>query len=415
MPEPAQATLYRVELPMAVGFDHPAKRRSTSDSLLLRLTADGVTGLGECAPRPYVTGETAASVTAELRRVPLDAVFARLRAADPAELLTRLRERGVGDTFGVRGGNNLLCLLEIALLDWLGRRLGVSTAQLMDRPDASTARPTSLPVSQVLDLSLDVEEFLDTRGPFHFVKIKASDDIRRDVATVAAIRARLGAGIPVMVDANMSWSVAEASGHLAALADAGTDYVEEPLAKGSWAELARLRAGSGVRVMLDESVCTLQDARQAAASGACDAFNVRVAKNGGPVSAARVIDVARSAGLSFQVGVQVAEVGPLINAGRALAFAHPDALTVEAGQSDRFFPEMVVSPRPAVDRSSNTVAPPPGPGFGLELENRAAVWAVAHHTVGSPVWHALPQAARPDPTQPQPPLSAPALSGGMHP
>ncbi|MEY9847845.1 enolase C-terminal domain-like protein [Streptacidiphilus sp. MAP5-3] len=420
MPEPAQATLYRIELPMAMGFDHPAKRRSTSDSLLLRLEADGVTGLGECAPRPYVTGETTASVTAELQQVPLDAVFARLRAADPAELLARLRERGVADTFGVRGGSNLLCLLEIALLDLLGRRLGLDGLELTLRQDASAVRPTALRVSQVLDLSLDVEEFLDTRGPFHFVKIKASDDIRRDVATVTAIRARLGDRVPVMVDANMSWPVAEAPGLLAALADAGADYVEEPLAKGAWAELARLRSGSGVRIMLDESVCTLQDARRAVKFGACDAFNIRVAKNGGPVTAARMIDLARRAGLSFQIGVQVAEVGPLINAGRALAFAHPDALTVEAGQSDRFFPEMVVSPRPAVDRSANTVAPPPGPGFGLELNGRAEVWAVAHRTEGSPAWRAVSgpaprEATHPEPAQPQPALSAVTLSGGMHP
>lgn len=405
MAEPARATLYRVEAPMAVGFDHPAKRRSTSDSLLLRLEADGVAGLGECAPRAYVTGETAASVTEELRKVSLDAVFARIRAADPAELLAELREKGVADTFGVRGGNNLLCLLEIALLDLLGRGLGLGEKELTPGQSTSVVRPAALPVSQVLDLSLDVEEFLDTRGPFHFVKVKASGDIRRDVATVTAIRTRLGGTVPVMVDANMSWSVADAPGHLAALCDAGADFVEEPLAKGSWAELARLRAGSGLRLMLDESVCTLQDAGWAVRSGACDAFNVRVAKNGGPVTAAKVIGLARRAGLSFQIGVQVAEVGPLINTGRALAFAHPDALTVEAGQSDRFFPEMVVSPRPAVDRSANTVAPPPGPGFGLELNGRAATWSVAHYTEGGSGWR----------TRPEPALSTATSPGGIHP
>ncbi|MFJ4601544.1 enolase C-terminal domain-like protein [Streptomyces griseoluteus] len=391
MPEPAGATLYRVELPMAVGFDHPAKRRSASDSLVLRLTVDGATGLGECAPRAYVTGETADSVTVALREVPLDAVFARLRSTEPALLLAELLRSGVAGTFGLRGGGNLLCLLETALLDLLGRRLGTDASALV--PGGDTPTPPSLPVSQVLDLSLDVDEFLDTRGPFHFVKIKAADDIRRDVRTVAAIRARLGDLVPVMVDANMSWSPEEAPGHMEALHNAGADWVEEPLAKGSWADLARLRGRTGPRVMLDESVCTPQDAERALAAGACDAFNVRVSKNGGPVTAARLIGLARGAGLEFQVGVQVAEVGPLVNAGRALAFAHPDALTVEAGQSDLFFPEMVVAPRPAVDRRTNTIAPPPGPGFGLALTDLAARFAAAHRTEGDPVWRPVP--ARP--------------------
>ncbi|MGA5711032.1 enolase C-terminal domain-like protein [Streptomyces cellulosae] len=391
MLEPADATLYRVELPMAVGFDHPAKRRSASDSLVLRLTVDGATGLGECAPRAYVTGETGDSVTAALREVPLDAVFARLRSTEPALLLAELLRSGVVGTFGLRGGGNLLCLLETALLDLLGRRLDSPASALV--PGGDTPTPPSLPVSQVLDLSLDVDEFLDTRGPFHFVKIKAADDIRRDVRTVAAIRARLGDLVPVMVDANMSWSPEEAPGHMEALHDAGADWVEEPLPKGSWADLARLRRRTGPRVMLDESVCTPQDAERALAAGACDAFNVRVSKNGGPVTAARLIGLARGAGLAFQVGVQVAEVGPLINAGRALAFAHPDALTVEAGQSDLFFPEMVVAPHPAVDRRTNTIAPPPGPGFGLALTGLAARFATAHRTEGDPVWCPVP--ARP--------------------
>ncbi|SBT95354.1 hypothetical protein GA0115233_113110 [Streptomyces sp. DI166] len=115
-----------------------------------------------------------------------------------------------------------------------------------------------------------------------------------------------------------------------------------------------------------------------------------MSKNGGPVTAAKIVDLVRRAGLSFQIGVQVAEVGPLINSGRALAFAHADALTVEAGQCDRFFPEMVVSPRPAVDRRTNTISPACGHGFGLDLNERAEPWAVSHRAEGDSSWRWLP-------------------------
>ncbi|MFJ9641564.1 enolase C-terminal domain-like protein [Streptomyces sp. NPDC004244] len=396
MPEPATARLYRVELPMAVGFDHPARKRSASDSLVLALDVDGFRGIGECAPRRYVTGETTASVTAALQGLPLEAVAASLRGADPADLLARLLREGAAAVHGLPGGNNLHCLVETALLDLLGKRLGLSGAELVPGGprDAAAGPPAALPVSQVLDLSLDTDAFLDTRGPFHFVKVKASYDIAHDVRTVARIRARLGERVPVMVDANMSWTPYEALGHVQALRDAGATFIEEPLPQRAWAELARLRAEGGLPIMLDESVCTLDDARAAVAHGACDALNIRVAKNGGPVAAARLAGFAREHGLGFQIGVQVAEVGPLITAGRALAFRHPDALTVEAGQSDRFFPDMIVSPRPAVDREANTIGPAPGPGFGLELDPRADRWAVARRTEGDPTWRpAAPAAA----------------------
>ncbi|MFF7935710.1 enolase C-terminal domain-like protein [Streptomyces sp. NPDC007940] len=376
VPEAGRARLYHVELPMRTPFDHPAARRTTSDSLVLSLSAGGATGLGECAPRSYVTGETTASVRAALERVDFDALFARLTERPPRELLASLHENGFARTFGIDGGNNLLCLLETAVLDWVGRRLEAGGRDLLPPGPAEERAARRLPVSQVLDLSLDTEEFLATRGPFHFVKIKASYDVEHDARTVRTLRDKLGDDVPVMVDANMSWTPANAVGHARRLREAGVDYVEEPLPKGSWEALRTLRRDGGVRVMLDESVCTAQDARTAVESGACDAFNIRVSKNGGPLPAAGLVAYARENGIRFQFGVQVAEVGPLINAGRTLAFAHPDALTVEAGQSDRFFPRMIVAPPPAVDRDTNTLRPAGGTGWGMDLAGHAERWAV---------------------------------------
>ncbi|AJE81309.1 putative mandelate racemase/muconate lactonizing enzyme [Streptomyces albus] len=384
----AEALLHRVALPMRIRFDHPAAKRSTSDSLVLRLRLDGAQGLGECAPRRYVTGETTGSVTEALRRVPLDKLFAVLRGSSPADLLARLREEDFGAVFGIDGGSNLLCLLETAVLDLLGHQLDLSAYELLPDEGQGPA-PARLPVSQVLDLSLDVEEFLDTRGPFHFVKIKAGDDLARDLRTVRAIRGRLGEAVPILVDANMSWTAEDAVDRGRQLHAAGAAYVEEPLPPRSWEQLRALRRESGLKVMLDESLCTAEDARRAVAEEACDVFNIRLAKNGGLLRSARLAAHARQQGLGFQFGVQVAEVGPLINAGRALAFRNPDALTVEGGQSDRFFPEMIVSPAPVVDRTANTLSPAPGPGLGLRLNPSAREWAALRYDEASGHWRAL--------------------------
>ncbi|MFF3754987.1 mandelate racemase/muconate lactonizing enzyme family protein [Streptomyces sp. NPDC002018] len=391
----SEARLYRVALPMRIGFDHPAARRSTSDSLVLRLEADGTSGTGECAPRAYVTGETADGVVEALRRVPMDKLFARLGSLPPAELLGRLHEDGFETVFDIEGGNNLVCLLETAVLDLLGHRLGVPAGDLLPGPAPDPGGTDALPVSQVLDLSIGAEEFLATRGPFHFVKIKASDDIERDARTATTIRERLGDGVPLMVDANMSWTPQTAVANARRLRACGVEHVEEPLPRRSWESLRALRRATGIRVMLDESVCTADDARTAFEAEACDAVNVRVAKNGGLLNAARIVGLARAAGKAFQIGVQVAETGPLINAGRALAFRNPDALTVEAGQSDRFFPEMIVSPRPAVDRGTNTIAPAGGPGFGMRLNDAAEPWSVLAHSEGrGPGWYPAPPTTR---------------------
>ncbi|ASU78664.1 mandelate racemase [Actinopolyspora erythraea] len=385
----SEAVLYRVRLPMRVSFDHPAARRATSDSLVLSLTSSGVRGIGECAPRSYVTGETCESVLEQLRRTRLDRLFDLLESTPAGELLSRLLREGFTAVFGISGGNNLICLLETAVLDLLGNATATGAWQWFGGVESSVETGSALPFSQVLDLSLSAEEFVATRGPFHFVKIKASGDTDRDVDRVETVRRGVGDRVPLMVDANMSWSPAEALDHARRLASLGVDYLEEPLAKRSWPQLRALRRDTGLGVMLDESVCSIEDAETAVGEDACDAFNVRVAKNGGPLSAARLIGFARRHGVRFQVGVQVAEVGPLINAGRALAFGNRDALTVEAGQSDRFFPEMIVSPRPAVDRENNTLAPVDAPGLGMRLNDAAQSWEVLRRAGDRPEWRPL--------------------------
>ncbi|MFI9076328.1 mandelate racemase/muconate lactonizing enzyme family protein [Streptomyces sioyaensis] len=387
--------LYHATLPMRHGFDHPAASRCTSDSLLLELTADGESGFGECAPRPYVTGETADGVSAQLRERSARGLFETLRSRPAEELVAALRTDGFSAVFGIGGGNNLVCLLELAVLDLLGRRLGRAAADLLPTTPGAPPAPGSLRISQVLDLGTHVEDFLATRGPFHFVKVKASHDLARDLATVTRLRQALGPEVPVMVDANMSWEGDQAVDHVRRLTACGVTLFEEPLRKGAYDDLRALRLSTGASVMLDESVCGLDDARAAVRAGACDAFNIRVSKCGGLFASARIAEFAREHGLAFQVGVQVAEVGPLVFAGRQLAFRLPDALTVESGQSDRYFARPLVSPPPVVDRVANTVSPAPGPGLGTVLDTAAERWAVARYTPDTDQWHGPAPRRRP--------------------
>lgn len=375
-PHQAGLRLYHVRLPMRVAFDHAAASRRTSDSVILALTLDGVTGLGECAPRAYVTGETSPEVIAAVAGLDRDALAALLRR-DAAAIVDEAALPDLGERLGVGGGNNTRCLLETALIDYVCRRDALTIADLIgERGDrglnpmtpVSPFWPDHLPISSVLDLSIDTATFLRQRGPFHFVKTKASGDLDRDIAQTRALRDGLGPDVPIMIDANMGWSPDEAAHIVNALRAAGATLFEEPLPRGAFGDLRRLRRDTGATIMLDETVTSLADLRTAVETEACDAVNIRVAKCGGLLASAAMIDAARAYGIAYQIGVQVAETGPLIAASRHLAFLHPDHMALEAGQSDRFFTAMVVSPPPVVDRRSNRIGRPPGPGFGMILE-----------------------------------------------
>src|SRR3546814_20580386 len=69
--------------------------------------------------------------------------------------------------------------------------------------------------------------------------------VQQDVAHVAAIKQALGDRGSVRVDVNMAWSELQARQGLAALADAGCELVEQPVACAE--ALARLRGRYPIR------------------------------------------------------------------------------------------------------------------------------------------------------------------------
>jgi L-Ala-D/L-Glu epimerase len=80
-----------------------------------------------------------------------------------------------------------------------------------------------------------------------------------------------------------------------------------------------------------------------------------------------ILKLAHQNSLAYQLGAQVAEIGPLIAASRHLAYAVKGYFAYEGGQADRYFKEFIVHPIPLVDRKTNLAAPIQGNGLGLEL------------------------------------------------
>ncbi|BFO10899.1 hypothetical protein GGER_34090 [Serratia rubidaea] len=117
-----EVRIYHVQLPMRVEFGHPAATRRVSDSVVLELDIEGEVGLGECAPRSYVTGETCGSVCEALRQLPFGRIIDRLLSESPQELFNCIRRQGIEAVFDFTAANNVVCIIELAVLDWIGKR-----------------------------------------------------------------------------------------------------------------------------------------------------------------------------------------------------------------------------------------------------------------------------------------------------
>jgi muconate cycloisomerase len=82
--------------------------------------------------------------------------------------------------------------------------------------------------------------------------------------------------------------------------------------------------------MADESLVTIEQARELIDRRACDYFNIRLSKNGGVTGSLAIAKLAHDNGMKIQVGAQVGETAILSAAGRTFA-AHLPALAFAEG------------------------------------------------------------------------------------
>lgn len=159
-------------------------------------------------------------------------------------------------------------------------------------------------------------------------KVKVAEpgqQLADDVERVAAVRAALGPGGAVRVDANGGWTVPAAAAALRRLiADGPLDYAEQPCR--SVEELADLRErlNGCCDIAADESIRRAADPMRVAELGAADVAVVKVAPLGGMRSVLAVAAALR-AGAGMRVTVSSAlDTGIGISAGIAAAAALPD-------------------------------------------------------------------------------------------
>lgn len=153
-------------------------------------------------------------------------------------------------------------------------------------------------------------------------KVKVAErggaSLAQDEERVEAVRAALGPGGSLRVDANAAWTVDEAERAIKTLARYELEYVEQPVT--TLEEMAELRRRVEVPLAADESVRTAEDPLRVAGLEAADIVVLKVQPLGGVRHA---LAVAEAAGLPCVVSSAL-ETSIGIAAGVALAAALPE-------------------------------------------------------------------------------------------
>lgn len=320
---------------------------------IVRLRAeDGTVGLGEAAAHPHT-----APTTVEREAGALAPLGASLSGASLDRFEDLAADLGTLPRWIAAG-------VDCALWDLRARAAGRSLAATLG------GRRTRIPVNAVLDAS-DAEGCVEqgaalARAGFTHAKRKIGSEPGETFREVRALAAAVP-HLAVRLDANGVWSEAQARAACAQLSAANVEWIEQPLAPGDVAGMARLRREAPVPLAADESVRSKRDVDALAGEGAADAIVLKLVQVGGVSEGRRVLRAAERAGLPVAVtsGIDTT-VG--IAAALAVASAAPGTLAACGLATQSLLAGDLCRARRTEGPS---MAVPDGPGLGVELDAEA--------------------------------------------
>ena len=317
--------VYRFPVPFKVVFRHASASRSEADNIIVAACGpDGMTGYGEGCPRKYVTGETAASAAAFVRKH-------RASIAAAVGDIAELHEWTRAHLDEIDANPAAFCAVEIAVLDLLGKVRGCPAEDILGVSRLAGAFRYTAVLGDA-DLPAFERQAAQYREMgFRDFKVKVSGNAVRDRRKLALLAAT-GRGPPprIRLDANNLWAVApEATCYLKAL-DANVFAIEEPLAPGDFAGCAAIAAECGTSIILDESLTRIEQLH--ALDGPTSwIVNLRVSKMGGLLRSLALAQEAARRGIGLIVGAQVGETSILTRAALTVMNTHRESLLASEG------------------------------------------------------------------------------------
>jgi L-alanine-DL-glutamate epimerase-like enolase superfamily enzyme len=187
--------------------------------------------------------------------------------------------------------------LDIALMDWVGQKLGAPLYRYFGLD------PNDSPIT-TFSIGIDTPEITRQKvreaAPFPVLKIKVGLDT--DEATIAAVRSVTDK--PLRVDANEGWKdKEEAVRKINWLAGQGVEFVEQPMPADMLEETRWVRERVHLPLIADEACQHASDIPKLV--GIFAGVNVKLDKSGGILEAFKMLQMARALGLKTMLGCMI--------------------------------------------------------------------------------------------------------------
>ena len=252
-------------------------------------TDEGIVGLGEADPMNPFTEETPASVMVVTR----DVIAPCLIGEDPTRIaaIESKLDEVVHSNLTARGAVNM------ALYDIVGKRNNIPAHTLLGgviHPELSILGAIGSGTPE--EDAAAIEGLIDQGHKTVMIKMGAlpiADEIRR----MTSAHKRFGDQMPIIVDANQAWEVAETLAFFDGIRNHRPDLIEQPIKRWDIEGLNRIRDRAPCPLSADESLTTVKDAAALIRKRAVDVFSIKVSKNGGLSKSKQIAAMADGFGL----------------------------------------------------------------------------------------------------------------------
>jgi len=288
-PMPAPATLETKILRLNLQHTWTTTMSSSAyrDTLHVAYSRDGITGHGEGAPIVRYHED------AEGARKAVESVRDLLLAADPlhfSKLMAEVFKRVPAEWAGKAA-------IDIAIMDWVGQKLGIPLYEWLGLDPAGTPLTT-------FSIGIDTPEITKqkTREAADYPILKVKVGLATDEPTIEAVRSVTDKKL--RVDANEGWKdKEEAVRKINWLEKHGVEFIEQPMPAEMIEETKWVRSRVHIPIIADEACQRASDIPKL--KEAFDGVNVKLDKSGGILEARRMIEIAKALGMRTMLGCMV--------------------------------------------------------------------------------------------------------------
>ena len=271
----------------------------------------------------------------------------------------------------------MLTHLETALYDLKGKILNLPVYELLgglQREQIKSEWIQSFSTTPE-EAAEEAKRYID--AGFKAVKVHVNNDTVNAEARVREVRKAIGYDVPLAIDMGMMYNAMDAARLLNRLdGEYKLNFAEQPLHPYDMNGMVRLRAQTSVPLTADHSGMSLSQAYEMMKLNVFDNFHCMFSRVGGFARSVRYMDMMDTARLSYQICNEGATIAG--TAAAHLAVSRPDHgkyldelglyLYVHGVTDSKSITDDIVKEQSMIIENGMLIAPPKGPGLGLELD-----------------------------------------------